>query len=112
MNGWDDPRLLTLQGMRRRGYTPEGINDFCDLVSVTRNGNENVISFGLLEHCIRKELDNSTKRTMAVIDPVKLTITNLAEDIVLEAPDFPTQPTRGSHKVTFSNSLWVEREDT
>lgn len=78
--------------MRRRGYTPEGINAFCDLVSVTRNGNENVIGFQLLEHCIRKDLDNTTKRTMAVIDPVKVTITNLPDtyEQVLEAPDFPT----------------------
>lgn len=114
VNGWDDPRLLTIQGMRRRGYTPVGINDFCDLVSVTRNGNENVIGFGLLEHCIRKDLDATTKRTMAVINPVKVSITNLAADFeqVLDAPDFPTQPERGSHKVLFTNSVYVEREDT
>ncbi|KAL4465850.1 hypothetical protein ABPG74_004087 [Tetrahymena malaccensis] len=114
VKGWDDPRLLTIQGMRRRGYTPEGINAFCDLVSVTRNGNENVIGFQLLEHCIRKDLDNTTKRTMAVIDPVKVTITNLPDtyEQVLEAPDFPTQVERGSHKITFTNSVYVEREDT
>jgi glutaminyl-tRNA synthetase len=86
--------------MRRRGYTPDGINDFCDLVSVTRNGNENVISFGLLEHCVRKDLDTTTKRTMAVLDPVKVTITNLAADFeqVIDAPDFPTAPERGKRK--------------
>lgn len=100
--------------MRRRGYTADGINDFCDLVSVTRNGNENVISFSLLEHCIRKDLDGTTKRTMAVLDPIKVTITNLdnAFEQVLDVPDFPSNPEKGSHKVVFANTVWVEREDT
>ena len=86
--------------MRRRGYTPDGINDFCDLVSVTRNGNENVISFQLLEHCIRKDLDFNCKRTMAVIDPVKVIVTNLDAGFeqTFDAPDFPTHPEKGKKK--------------
>lgn len=99
--------------MRRRGYTPDGINDFCDLVSVTRNGNENVISFQLLEHCIRKDLDFNCKRTMAVIDPVKVTVTNLDAGFeqFFDAPDFPTHPEKGTHKILLTNTLWIEKED-
>ncbi|EGR28605.1 hypothetical protein IMG5_171930 [Ichthyophthirius multifiliis] len=114
VNGWDDPRLLTIQGMRRRGYTPAGINDFCELVSVTRSGNENIIQFQLLEHCIRKDLDNVAKRTLAVVDPVLVKIVNLDDNFSLEidAPDFPKYLERGSHKITLFNQVWVEREDT
>jgi glutaminyl-tRNA synthetase len=84
VKGWDDPRLLTLIGMRRRGYPAISINEFCDILSVTRSGNENIISFGYLEFVVRKELDVSAKRTLAVIDPVLVTLTNLADDFVKE----------------------------
>jgi glutaminyl-tRNA synthetase len=75
--GWDDPRLLTLNGMRRRGYTPTGINEFIDRLSVTRSGNENIIDFQYLEFIIRRELDHTAVRSLAVIDPVVVHITNL-----------------------------------
>ena len=80
VSGWNDPRLLTLEGMRRRGYTAEAINDFCDLVSVTRRGNENFISFNVLEHCVRQDLDNRARRVLAVIDPVLCHLTGVPDD--------------------------------
>lgn len=72
VEGWNDPRLLTLNGLRRRGYTPNAINEFCDLVNVTRRGNENIIPIQLLEHCLRKELNRTAERTMAIIDPIEV----------------------------------------
>lgn len=72
VHGWDDPRLLTINGMRRRGYPAEAINNFCDIVGVTRRGNENFIQFSVLENEVRKYLDVHAPRTMAVIDPVEL----------------------------------------
>lgn len=80
VSGWNDPRLLTIEGMRRRGYTAEGIMDFCELVSVTRRGNENFINFCVLEHCIRKDLDVKAPRVLSVIDPVLVHITNVPEN--------------------------------
>ena len=89
--GWDDPRLLTINGMRRRGYTPDGINEFCDRTSVTRSGNENITNFSYLEHVIRENLDPTSVRSLAVIDPVVVHLTNLDDKfaLVIEAPDFP-----------------------
>jgi len=80
VDGWDDPRILTLNGLRRRGYTADSINEFCDLVSVTRRGNENITELHLLEHCIRKDLDIKAPRSMAILDPVLVTITNIPHD--------------------------------
>ena len=74
MNGWDDPRVLTINGMRRRGYPAAAINNFCDVIGVTRRGNENYISFGVLELEVRKYLDNHAPRTMAVLEPVEMII--------------------------------------
>lgn len=99
VSGWDDPRILTLNGLRRRGYTPESINEFCELVGVTRRGNENIIGMHLLEHCIRKDLDIKAKRTMAVLDPILATITNLESDEEIEVNDFPKFPDKGKHKI-------------
>jgi len=113
VKGWDDPRIPTLNGLRRRGYTPEAINEFCDLVSVTRRGNENIISLGLLEHCIRKDLDVNSRRTMAVMDPVKLVLTNVPEDFsqVIQAPYFPKDPSKGSYEIHLMKEIYVERSD-
>jgi glutaminyl-tRNA synthetase len=97
--------------MKRRGYTAEGISDFCDVVSVTRSGNENFISFGLLEHCVRHDLEFKAKRTMAVIDPVPVHIINVNDVKTVEAPDFPLDPKAGSHSITFSKDVFVERSD-
>lgn len=92
VNGWDDPRLLTLNGMRRRGYTAKGINDFCSAISVTRRGNENFIDFNVLEHWIREDLDRIAPRTMAVVDPVPLILENVDEKAKTKhpAPLFPS----------------------
>jgi len=80
VNGWDDPRILTINGLRRRGYTNDAINHFVDSIGVTRRGNENMLSIKVLEHAIRTDLDKKASRTMAVIDPVKITLSNLKED--------------------------------
>jgi len=113
VKGWDDPRIHTLNGLKRRGYTPDAINEFCDLVSVTRRGNENIISIGLLEHCIRKDLDHKAKRTMAILDPVKLVLTNVPEDFshVIHAPLFPKDATKGTYEIKLLKELFVERSD-
>lgn len=74
VKGWDDPRMPSLEGLRRRGYTPAAINAFIDLLGVTRRGNENMVSVKLLEHCVRKDLDASAVRFMTVIEPVKVVI--------------------------------------
>lgn len=89
VDGWDDPRLLTIDGMRRRGYTAQSIKNFCDSLSVTRRGNENIIEFKLLKHFVRDDLNNKCKRTMAVLDPVKITITNFKQPITYEAKIYP-----------------------
>jgi glutaminyl-tRNA synthetase len=74
VEGWDDPRLLTLNGLKKRGYTISSLNAFIDLISVSRSGNENMIDMKILENCIRKELDESAPRLMAILEPVKLTL--------------------------------------
>lgn len=102
VSGWDDPRILTINGMRRRGYTADAINAFCDLVGVTRRGNENIIGMHVLEHCIRTDLDIKARRSMAILDPVLTTIVNFEKDEVLEVNDFPKFPEKGKHKVTLT----------
>lgn len=77
VRGWDDPRILTINGMRRRGYPAEAINNFCDSIGVTRRGNENYIQFGVLENEVRKYLDTRAPRTMSVLDPVLMVIEDL-----------------------------------
>jgi glutaminyl-tRNA synthetase len=98
VRGWDDPRLLTIMGLKRRGYTPSMINDFCEEIGVSRKGNENITSIKLLENFARKELDRDAPRIFGVIDPVLLEIVNL-EDVKekeIEAPLFPVNKERGS----------------
>lgn len=89
VSGWDDPRILTINGMKRRGYTADAINNFCDVIGVTRRGNENIINMGVLENEVRKVLDVTAPRTMAVIDPVLLEITNFEKVEKLDVPNFP-----------------------
>ena len=72
VDGWDDPRLLTINGLRRRGYTSSSLNSFIDLISVSRSGNENMVNMAVLENCVRKELDECAPRLMAILEPVKL----------------------------------------
>mmetsp|Transcript_16850 Transcript_16850/g.14748 ORF Transcript_16850/g.14748 Transcript_16850/m.14748 type:complete len:131 (+) Transcript_16850:334-726(+) len=96
--GWDDPRLLTINGMKRRGYTASGINEFCDDLCTARRGNENMISIKHLEHFVRKELDVSAPRTMAILDPVLVTLTNVKDDFdrTIEMYPFPKNKDMGS----------------
>ncbi|MBP6025058.1 glutamine--tRNA ligase/YqeY domain fusion protein [Ferruginibacter sp.] len=110
VTGWDDPRMPTLSGFRRKGYTPESIRNFCDRIGVAKR--ENLIDISLLEFCLREELNKTSARVMAVLDPVKLIITNYeagkTEELVSEnGPD----ETMGTRTVPFSNELWIERED-
>jgi len=110
VNGWDDPRLPTIEGLRRRGYTPEGINSFCEKIGITRASN--LISQSLLQDCVRADLDKKAPRAMAVLNPLKVTITNAPQEIkLLEVPDFPNQPNSPTHTVAFSPVIYIERED-
>jgi glutaminyl-tRNA synthetase len=109
--GWDDPRMPTLAAFRRRGYTPESIRDFMSRVGVTKK--DNVIELGLLESCIREDLNERTERRFAVLDPVKVVIENYAEDGEewLEAANHPNRPELGTRKVPFSREVFIERDD-
>ncbi len=111
VSGWDDPRMPTIQGMRRRGYTPKAIRAFLEEVGVTKYNS--LTDFSLLEHHVRQDLNETTKRVMGVLDPVKLIVENFPEDREewLEAPNHPADPAAGSRKVPFSSELYIERED-
>eukprot|EP00455_Lapot_gusevi_P035241 TRINITY_DN3900_c0_g2_i1.p1 TRINITY_DN3900_c0_g2~~TRINITY_DN3900_c0_g2_i1.p1 ORF type:complete len:774 (+),score=335.21 TRINITY_DN3900_c0_g2_i1:58-2379(+) len=111
VRGWDDPRLFTINGLRRRGYTPEAINNFCDLVGVSRN--DNTINAELLEHCIRLDLDRRANRVMAVLDPVKITLINWPADKVewRTAPNHPKDESRGTRQVPLSRVVYIDRSD-
>ena len=109
--GWDDPRMPTISGMRRRGYTASAIRHFCDQVGIAKR--ENIVDLGLLEFYVREELNKTADRVMAVLDPVKVIITNYEEGKTeeLEAERNPEDASRGSRKLPFSKELWIERED-
>jgi len=111
VSGWDDPRMPTICGMRRRGYPPEGIKDFCNQVSVAKK--DHVIALELLEHCIRGELNRTSPRYMGVLKPLKVIIENLPEDHQeeMEAVINPEDPEAGTRKVPFSRELYIERDD-
>jgi len=110
VHGWDDPRMPTIRGLRRRGYTPAAINDFCNRVGVTRT--ENLIAYEMLEQCVREDLDVSVHRAMAVLDPIKVTLTNYnGEKDSVTVPNHPRDTTKGSHQVAFSGVLYIERAD-
>ena len=111
VSGWDDPRMPTLCGLRRRGYTPTSIRNFCDRVGVAKS--PNTIEFGFLEHCLREDLNEKAERVMAVLDPIKLTITNYPEgqSEVFEVENNPNDPEAGNREVTFSRNLWIEADD-
>ena len=109
--GWDDPRMPTLCGLRRRGYTPQSIRNFCERIGVAKAAN--VVEFGFLEHCLREDLNDHAKRVMAVLRPVKLVITNYpaGQSETLTVENNPLDPSAGTREVTFSRELWVEAED-
>ena len=109
--GWDDPRMPTVAGMRRRGYTPEAIRAFCVNIGVAKN--ENLVDVGLLEHFVRDDLNERAPRAMAVLNPLKLVIDNYPEGTTEEfdAPNHPQNPDMGTRKVPFSKVLYIERDD-
>ena len=111
VEGWDDPRMPTITGMRRRGYTPESIRDFCERIGLTKN--ETVIDMSVLENCVREDLDKTTRRVMAVLNPLRVVITNYPEDVIeeLDAPYHPNQPEMGGRKVPFSRVIYIEQDD-
>jgi len=111
VDGWDDPRLFTLNGLRRRGYTPDAINAFCKTIGVSRNAN--MIPISVLEAAARDDLERRGTRAMVVVDPVRVTLTNLPADQVeeLTAPNHPKDESRGTHKVALSRVLYIDRSD-
>ncbi|MDY3032251.1 MAG: glutamine--tRNA ligase/YqeY domain fusion protein [Clostridia bacterium] len=111
VSGWDDPRMSTLCGMRRRGYTPAAIRDFCERIGVSKANS--VIDFALLEACLRDDLNKKAPRAMAVLKPIKLVIDNYPEDLVeeIEVEVNPEDPSMGTRKVEFSKVLYIEEDD-
>ncbi|WP_259014265.1 glutamine--tRNA ligase/YqeY domain fusion protein [Emticicia fluvialis] len=111
VTGWDDPRMPTISGLRRRGYTPEAIRDFCDRIGVAKR--DNLISVGLLEFCIREQLNKSATRVMAVLDPLKVVITNYPEGKteILTTENNPEDPEGGTRTMPFSREILIEKDD-
>ena len=111
VSGWDDPRMPTLCGLRRRGYTAASIRSFCERIGVAKS--PNTVEYGFLEHCLREDLNGSAQRTMAVLHPVKLTVTNYpqGQSETFTVENNPTDPSQGTHEITFSRHLWIEHED-
>lgn len=111
VTGWDDPRMPTISGMRRRGYTPESIKNFLDLTGVAKHNS--TVDIALLEHCVREELNKTAPRRMAVLNPLKVIIDNYPEGLVeeMDAVNNPEDETAGTRKVPFSKELYIERDD-
>lgn len=111
VSGWDDPRMPTLSGLRRRGYSPEAIRQFCGTIGLSKTNG--VIEYALLEHCLREDLNKRAARVMAVLDPLKVVIDNYPADLVeeMEAENNPADPAMGNRKVPFSKVLYIERDD-
>jgi glutaminyl-tRNA synthetase len=111
VTGWDDPRMPTISGLRRRGYTPESIRDFCERIGVAKK--ESMVDISLLEHCLREDLNKRAPRVMAVLHPLKVVLTNYPEDKVeeLEAINNPENPGAGARTVPFSRVLYIEQDD-
>ncbi|CAK1890315.1 glutamine--tRNA ligase [Vibrio crassostreae] len=111
VQGWDDPRMPTISGLRRRGFTSSSIREFCKRIGVTKQ--ENMIEFGSLESCIRDDLNENAPRAMAVLDPVKIVIENYEADAVetLTVANHPNKPEMGTREVPFTREVWIERDD-
>ena len=111
VSDWDDPRMPTISGMRRRGYPPNALINFVKTAGISKR--ENVIDVSLLEYCVREELNRTAPRVLAVVNPIKLVITNYPEneDILLEAINNPEDESQGTRKIPFSNELYIEKED-
>lgn len=111
VSGWDDPRMPTLCGLRRRGFTPASIRNFCERIGVSKVNS--TVDYGFLEHCLREDLNENARRTMAVLHPVKLVLTNYPEgqSEEFEVENNPERPEDGTRSVTFSRELWIEADD-
>jgi len=111
VRGWDDPRMPTISGLRRRGYTPSAIRNFCARIGVAKSNS--TVDISLLEHCIREELNQKAQRVMAVLRPLKLVIDNYPEGMVeeFEVENNPEDPNAGTRKVPFSKVLYIEKDD-
>ena len=111
VSGWDDPRMPTIVGMRRRGYTPESIRDFCGRIGVTKT--DTVIDVGVLENCVREDLDKRSRRVLGVLDPLKVVIENYPEEETesLDAPYHPNNPDMGQRQLPFSKVIYIEQSD-
>ena len=110
VDGWDDPRMPTISGMRRRGYTPESIREFCDRVGIAKR--DNLTDVGLLEFCVREHLNKIALRKMVVFDPIKIVLTNYSEvEELVTSENNPEDPTTGAREIPFSGELYIERED-
>ena len=111
VSGWDDPRLPTLIGMRRRGYTPRAIRDFCERIGITKS--DTLIDMSVLENCVRADLDRHSRRALAVLNPLKVVIENYPETATeqLEAPYHPNRPEMGARTLPFSRVIYIERDD-
>jgi len=111
VQGWDDPRMPTISGLRRKGYTPESIRDFCNRIGVAKA--YSTVDMALLEHCVREDLNATAQRIMAVLNPLKVVIQNYPEDQeeFLEAENNPANPESGSRLIPFSRVIYIEKED-
>ncbi len=111
VSGWDDPRMPTIAGLRRRGYTPEAIRDFADRIGVAKANS--IVDIALLEHCVRDDLNKRAERRMVVLNPLKVIIDNYPDDLTeeLDAENNPENPEAGKRKIPFSKTIYVERED-
>jgi glutaminyl-tRNA synthetase len=111
VSGWDDPRMPTICGLRRRGYTPASIRSFCERIGVAKSAS--TVEYSFLEHCLREELNSTARRAMVVLRPVKLTVTNYPESANddFEIENNPEDESAGVRRVTFSRYLWIEQDD-
>ncbi|MGL4932593.1 MAG: glutamine--tRNA ligase [Aeromonas sp.] len=109
VDGWDDPRMLTVSGLRRRGYTPASIREFCKRIGVTKQ--DNIVEMSMLEACIREDLNEHAPRAMAVLNPVKIVIENLAADEVLTAPAHPNNAEMGTRELNFTREIFIDEAD-
>ncbi len=111
VSGWDDPRMPTLCGLRRRGYTPKSIRNFCERIGVAKAAS--TVEYAFLEYCLREDLNETASRVMAVLKPVRLTVTNYPEgqSEIFEVENHPNYPEMGTRKITFSRDLWIEADD-
>ena len=109
VDGWNDPRMPTISGLRRRGYTPASLREFCRRIGVTKQ--DNVVEYSALEACIREDLNENAPRAMAVIDPVRVVIENFESEAVLTAPNHPNRPELGERQLPFTKELYIDRAD-